>query len=96
MEEIYLALKIGDKDNVATVFANGVCDGTQIRVMDKRGLTETIKVREHIPYGHKIALCNIHQGEVIDKYNEVIGMASCEIAKGDYVHAALWILSWNS
>ena len=27
--EIKLALKVNDKDNVATIFANGITDGTE-------------------------------------------------------------------
>ena len=32
-----LALKVSDLDNVATIFANGITDGTQVEVRDKRG-----------------------------------------------------------
>ena len=35
---------------------------------------------------HKIALKELHQGDFIMKYGECIGTASCDIAKGDYVH----------
>ena len=86
MSEACLALKVSDIDNVATVFANGVVEGTVIRIMDKKGECDMITVRESVPYGHKIALCEIEAGENINKYGEVIGAASRKIAKGEYVH----------
>ena len=84
--ELKLALKVDDLDNVATIFANGIVDGTQVEVRDKRGQSEIIAVRGDVPYGHKIALTEIHVGEQITKYGEEIGIATQEIKPGDYVH----------
>ena len=81
-----LALKVHDKDNVATIFANEITDGTKVEVRDKKGQSEIITVHGDVPYGHKIALCDIHKGEQITKYGEEIGVATAEIKKGDYVH----------
>lgn len=81
-----LALKVDDLDNVATIFANGIVDGTTVEVRDKKGPVEEITVHGDVPYGHKIALCDIRKGEHIIKYGECIGAASCDIKKGDYVH----------
>lgn len=81
-----LALKVHDQDNVATIFANGITDGTEVEVRDKKGQNEIITVHGDVPYGHKIALCDIHKGEQITKYGEEIGVATAEIKKGDYVH----------
>lgn len=81
-----LALKVDDLDNVATIFANGIVDGTTVEVRDKKGTMEEITVHGDVPYGHKIALCDIKKGEHIMKYGECIGAASCDIHKGDYVH----------
>lgn len=39
-----------------------------------------------IPFGHKIALTDIPEGQRIVKYGETIGLASCPIASGDHVH----------
>lgn len=84
--ELKLALKVDDLDNVATIFANGIVDGAQVEVRDKKGRSETITVHGDVPYGHKIALRDIAQGEPIMKYGESIGAASHDIRKGDYVH----------
>ncbi len=84
--ELKLALKVDDLDNVATIFANGIVDGTQVEVRDKKGQSKTITVHGDVPYGHKIALRDIAKGEPIMKYGESIGAASHDIKKGDYVH----------
>ena len=81
-----LALKVNDKDNVATIFAEQVQGGDAIQVRDKKGETIEVKALEAVPYGHKIALCDIKKGEEIIKYGEAIGAASRDIAAGDYVH----------
>lgn len=85
-EEKKIALKVNDKDNVATIFANGITDGTVVEARDPRGNMEEITVIGDVPYGHKIALKPIHKGELIIKYGEEIGMASADIVKGEYVH----------
>ena len=84
--ELKLALKVDDLDNVATIFANGITDGTEVEVRDKKGNSEIITVHGDVPYGHKIALRDIAPGEHIIKYGECIGAASHPISKGDYVH----------
>ena len=84
--ELKLALKVDDLDNVATIFANGIVDGTEVEVRDKKGNSEIITVHGDVPYGHKIALRDIAPGEHIMKYGECIGAASHPISKGDYVH----------
>ena len=84
--ELKLALKVDDLDNVATIVANGITDGTEVEVRDKKGNSEIITVHGDVPYGHKIALRDIAPGEHIMKYGECIGAASHPISKGDYVH----------
>lgn len=81
-----IALKVDDKDNVATIFANGISDGTEVEIRDKQGETILLHVIGDIPYGHKIAVRNIQKGEDIIKYGESIGGASTDIKRGEYVH----------
>ena len=81
-----LALKVNDKDNVATIFAEQVQGGDAIQVRDKKGETIEVKALEAVPYGHKIALQDIAKGQIIVKYGEEIGMASADIRKGEHVH----------
>lgn len=84
--ELKLALKVSDLDNVATVFANGVIDGDEVEIRDKKGNSDVVTVHGDVPYGHKIATRDIHVGEDIVKYGEEIGIATHEIKKGEYVH----------
>ena len=83
---VNIALKVTDLDNVATIFANGITDGTEVEVRDKKGNAETVKVIGDVPYGHKIAVKDIKKGELIMKCVEEIGNATKDIVKGEYVH----------
>lgn len=47
---------------------------------------DSIKIIQYIPVGHKFALNNISKGERIIKYGEIIGFATEEIKKGDWIH----------
>ena len=40
----------------------------------------------NIPAGHKYALCSIKKGECVVKYGEVIGRATTDVEKGEWVH----------
>ncbi|NCC59272.1 MAG: D-galactarate dehydratase [Synergistales bacterium] len=86
MTALKIALKVHDKDNVATVFADGVLDGTEAELRDKKGLRERLTVVGNVPYGHKIATRDIALGEAIVKYGEEIGISTRRIRKGEYVH----------
>ena len=86
MDELKLALKVDDKDNVATIFANGVADGMEVEIRDKKGKMTPVHVIGDVPYGHKFAVRPIHKGEPVIKYGESIGAASADIRMGEYVH----------
>lgn len=88
--DLKLALKVSDKDNVATIFAEGIVDGTEVEVRDKRGESEVVTVMGDVPYGHKIAVRDIHVGELIMKYGEEIGIATKEIKKANTCTSTIW------
>lgn len=71
-------------DNVATVVEAQLRD-SEISI-DLSGRLETIRVLEDIPFAHKFAIKDIRRGESIIKYGEVIGVATADIRKGQYVH----------
>lgn len=48
--------------------------------------TITVKSRDPVPLGHKIALKDIHSGDTIFKYGHDVGRAIAEIATGRHVH----------
>lgn len=79
------AIKLNEKDNVATVFSDVKKDDI-LEILTHKGESWNLKVLNDIPYGHKIALEDIKVGQQITKYGEEIGIASREIEAGDYVH----------
>jgi len=74
------ALVLHARDNVA-VAVEALSPGEQLRL---RGVLVT--VREPIAFGHKVALCDLVDGEGVVKYGEVIGIASTVIGAGRHVH----------
>lgn len=58
--------------------AEGYCLGSN----ESRRMT----VRSAVPLGHKFALRDIATGTEVRKYGVVIGLATADIAVGDYVH----------
>ena len=81
-----LALKVNDMDNVATLFSNEGKAGVEVEIRDKKGQSSSILLKNDIPYGHKIALCDIEAGCDIVKYGESLGEASHDITPGEHVH----------
>jgi len=74
------AIVLNPKDNVAVVLREiAPCDSLQIGDRNVTALSR-------IPYGHKIARCDIPEGGLILKYNMAVGRASSDIAKGGHVH----------
>ncbi|MEH7158288.1 galactarate dehydratase [Neobacillus drentensis] len=70
-------IKINETDNVA-ITVNAISAGTH--VMDD------ILANEDIPQGHKIALCNVGEGEPIIRYGVTLGYALHSINKGDWIN----------
>ena len=71
--------RLNDKDNVALALQD-IPLGTQLKGL---GLT----AMSSIPRGHKLAVRDIKAGETIQKYAQVIGVASVAIKAGDHVHS---------
>ena len=81
-----IAIQANARDNVATIFADGIADGSEVVVLDAAGVRTPLTVKDDIPYGHKVALRAIAAGELIIKYGEEIGIATHDISRGAYVH----------
>lgn len=78
------AIVIEPRDNVATLLrllTPGECIELEVG-----GRPETVQALQAIPFGHKIALARLEQGEAVLKYGEVIGLATRAIEKGEHVH----------
>ena len=73
-------IKIHDNDNVIVAIQML----TAGRVVDLAGLQVTVK--EDIPAGHKMAVCDIPAGAPVCKYGFPIGSAKEDIPAGRWVH----------
>ncbi|MDR3519181.1 MAG: altronate dehydratase family protein [Azospirillaceae bacterium] len=71
-------LRLHPADTVM-VARTAVAAGTRLPDIDLTVLTD-------VPAGHKIAATDIASGQVITKYNTVIGFAKTDIARGTHVH----------
>jgi len=78
------ALIMHPNDNVATAVEE-IIAGEKVAV-PLAGNFLTLIAAEAIPFGFKLALQEIPQGEIIRKYGETIGRASMGIAEGAMVH----------
>ncbi|MHB0857397.1 MAG: UxaA family hydrolase [Anaerolineae bacterium] len=76
-------LKIGADDNVAVALSD-LAEGTLLETTD--GPIDGIVTRAPIPFGHKVALETIAQGDSVIKYDASIGLATENIAPGQHVH----------
>jgi (2R)-sulfolactate sulfo-lyase subunit alpha len=75
------------QDSVAVVVVEGVKAGQDLTgwIMDA-DRTISLKARQDIPIGHKLALKDIKDGETIIKYGLDIGRAVADISAGSHAH----------
>lgn len=79
------AMRINPDDNTATAL-NDIDAGENISLVSKSGPVGEMTAKQAAPFGHKLAVVDIKKGDKILKYGEVIGLATQQISKGDYVH----------
>lgn len=77
------AFQIDLTDNVATALCPLAPGETRLLGDASQSAVETVT---DVPVGHKIALRDIAQGEMIVKYGVVIGRATQDIPAGSWVH----------
>lgn len=73
--------KINEQDNVVVALK----DLNESDVIEVDG--KLIMLKEPIKRGHKIAICNIGEGQNINKYGFPIGHATKSIEEGEWVHS---------
>lgn len=78
------AIILNNKDNVA-VAQEEIEKGAVVSVKVEQE-NRTLQAIERIPFGFKIALTDIQEGQGVFKYGEMIGLASKPIIKGELVH----------
>ena len=82
MSEKPIIIKTAKTDNVGVVAnLNGLNKGT---ILDDGTL-----LSENVPIGHKVALCNIIEGDKIIRYGQIIGYANKLIRRGEWVRESL-------
>jgi altronate dehydratase small subunit len=80
------AIQIDEGDNMATVTSD-VEGGEVVEVLSPGGdVICSPRVLSSVPFGHKIALVELVEGDEVVKYGEVIGLASAAIEVGGWVH----------
>ncbi len=82
MKKVFVIEK---EDNVGTAVGEPIQAGDTVGT-DGRVTDLTVVARDDIPYGHKIALRDIRQGEPVIKYALSIGTATQNIRAGEHVH----------
>jgi len=80
------ALIINGDDNVANLIGSGEKGQSVECTIEGQSAKETISLVDDIPANHKFARTDIQAGQPIIKYGLSIGKASCNIARGQYVH----------
>jgi (2R)-sulfolactate sulfo-lyase subunit alpha len=81
-------LLIHDKeDNVGVVVIEGLTEGTEMLCVLTADDSEfTLVSKQDVPIGHKIALCDLSEGDTILKYGENIARVIADVKKGEHVH----------
>ena len=72
-------IRVHAQDNVLIALRN-------LRVGESvEGVTDALK--QAIPQGHKLALCDISAGQQVLRYGQIIGEATVDVAVGEHVHS---------
>lgn len=80
------ALVVDEEDSVA-ILLDPAKRGEVVALLDASlSAFGTLKTRAPIEPFHKVAIREIAEGESVLKLGEVIGRASCPIARGEHVH----------
>lgn len=82
MSQKFNALRLNIKDNIV-VALNTIEIGEEVHF---EGNDSAMLAQDQIPYGHKVAICNIPGGEKIIKYGECMGISIKDIMKSEHVH----------
>ena len=78
------AIVIDPSDNVVVVLGPvAKCDEVTWKIGDQEFSAKAI---DDIPIYHKMASRDIKKGDPIIKYGQYIGIAGCDIKRGNYVH----------
>ena len=77
-------LRIHPDDNVVVALRE-LSKGSRLEAAEPIA-NEGILAQDAIPFGHKVAIADINQGQSVMKYGASIGVATEDIAPGQHVH----------
>lgn len=78
------ALIMDDRDHVATALRD-ISPGESVSFRNGQGI-HNITAIDSIPFGHKLAIVELAEGQELRKYGETIGLTSMAIMAGQHVH----------
>lgn len=84
MQKGVSVIVMDERDHVATALRE-LQPGEAV-TCEVAGVTRAVAVIQVIPFGHKVAIVPIAEGDHVRKYGEVIGRANCGIPVGSHVH----------
>lgn len=84
MQKGVSVIVMDERDHVATALRE-LQPGESV-TCEVAGATRAVAVSQAIPFGHKVAIVPIAEGDHVRKYGEVIGRATCGIPVGSHVH----------
>ncbi len=77
LDKVARTLRLSDEDNVVVATE---------RTEAGASVANGVAARQRIPFGHKVAVVPIAQGEPVRKFGQIIGFANQQIVPGDWVH----------
>jgi altronate hydrolase len=80
-----VAIRLDGSDQVA-IARFDLPAGLRIAVQNSQEPFTELTVREPVSAGHKVAIYGIRAGETVRRYGQPIGLATREIAPGEWVH----------
>lgn len=80
------AIRMNKIDHVATLL-DDASTGDEVGVHDPENrLLYSLTCMEDVPFGNKIALCDLAAGDLLVKYGAVVGLVTHDIKCGHLVH----------
>ena len=82
-----VAIIYESRPNVTSDAIYQLTGGDEVTYTLPDGTEDTLTATQDIPLFHKIARTDIAAGERVVKYGEYIGVATCDIKRGEHVHS---------
>lgn len=79
------AIQLHSNDTIATVrrVLDDAVGNCEVQLGEERRMVELIAA---VPFGHKLAVVRMNEGDSVIKYGQVIGLATEDIEVGSHVH----------